>query len=457
MKHIIIQGAREHNLKNINLTLPRDKFIVISGLSGSGKSSLAFDTVFAEGQRRYVESLSAYARQFLGRLDKPDVDYIEGLSPAISIEQKTTHKNPRSTVGTVTEIYDYLRLLYARIGIPHCPQCGKVITEQSIDQILDTILTFGENTKIMILSPIIRGRKGTHEKVFEDAKRGGFQRVRVDGEIRTLDEKITLEKNKKHSLEVVVDRLVVHPENRQRIAESVETALELAEGKLVVMKLVGNRQEEHFFSEMHACPECGVSIPELQPRLFSFNNPYGACPACSGLGVTLEFDVDLVLPDRSLSFNQGAIAPYNPDANWYRSRIGSLARHFGFTLNTPFSHIPKKVLDKLLHGTNEDIDYTYKSTRHRGKWEYTGSFPGVLPDLKRRYLETSSDGMKEWLEGFMRQRECTVCQGRRLRPESLGVTVGDKNIFEFTSLSVGDAFTFMGKLTLSATHKKISA
>jgi excinuclease ABC subunit A len=457
MKYLIIQGAREHNLKNISLKLPRDKFIVISGLSGSGKSSLAFDTIFAEGQRRYVESLSAYARQFLGRLDKPDVDYIEGLSPAISIEQKTTHKNPRSTVGTVTEIYDYLRLLYARIGIPHCPQCGKEISEQSVDQILETIFTYKENTKLLILAPIVRGRKGEHEKVWEDAKRGGFQRVRVNGEIRTVDEPLKLDKQKKHSLEIVVDRTTVRRDNRQRLAESVETALELADGQLVVVRIEGDQEHEEFFSERNACPECGVSIPELQPRLFSFNNPYGACETCSGLGVILEFNPDLVIPDKSLSFNQHGIAPYNPQANWYRSRIGSVIKHYGFTLDTPLNKMPAKVFKQLLYGTNEEIDFVYKSKHHTGKWEYTGNFNGILPDLKRRYMESSSDGVKQWLEGFMRQTDCHACGGKRLRPESLAVTVCGKNIHEFTSLSVGDARDFAECLDLTETHKKIAA
>jgi excinuclease ABC subunit A len=456
MKYLIIQGAREHNLKNINLKLPRDKFIVISGLSGSGKSSLAFDTIFAEGQRRYVESLSAYARQFLGRMDKPDVDYIEGLSPAISIEQKTTHKNPRSTVGTVTEIYDYLRLLYARIGIPHCPQCGKVISEQSVDQILETVFTYPVNAKLLVLAPIVRGRKGEHEKVWEDAKRGGFQRLRVDGKISNVDEPLKLDKQKKHTLEIVVDRLTVNRENRSRLAESVEAALELAEGKLVIVRLEGDKEHEQFFSEAHACPDCGVSIPELQPRLFSFNNPYGACPACTGLGVIQEFDPDLVIPDKSLSFNQHGIAPYNPKANWYRSRIGSVIKHYGFTLDTPFNKMPAKVLRQLLNGSDDKIDFVFKSTQHTGKWEYTGNFNGILPDLKRRYLESTSDGVKSWLEGYMHQTQCPTCGGKRLRPESLAVTVCDKNIHELTSLAVGEAQSFMDCLDLSETHRKIS-
>jgi excinuclease ABC subunit A len=457
LKNIIIKGAREHNLKNIDLVLPRDKLIVVSGISGSGKSSLAFDTIFAEGQRRYVESLSAYARQFLGRLNKPDLDYIEGLSPAISIEQKTTHKNPRSTVGTVTEIYDYLRLFFARVGIPHCPQCGKVIKEQSLDQILDTILSYAEGTKIIILAPLIKGRKGEHQKIINDARRSGFARVRVNGEIHLLEEEIKLDKNKKHTIEIIIDRLVVHAENRQRLAESVEAALELASGKLVVLKEIKGKQEEEFFSQMHACAQCGVSIPELQPRLFSFNNPYGACPDCSGLGVTLEFDPDLVVPDPGLSFNQGAIAPYNPDANWYKSIFKSIAAHYSFSLDTSFAALPKPVFHAILYGTDEIIDFTYTNKDRRGKWEYSTNFRGVLPDLKRRYLETKSDYIKEWLEGYMRQKECTTCKGKRLRPESLAVKVGKKNIFEISTLSVKEAHEFFDTINLSETQMKIAA
>jgi excinuclease ABC subunit A len=457
LKNIIIKGAREHNLKNIDLVLPRDKLIVVSGISGSGKSSLAFDTIFAEGQRRYVESLSAYARQFLGRLNKPDLDYIEGLSPAISIEQKTTHKNPRSTVGTVTEIYDYLRLFFARVGIPHCPQCGKVIKEQSLDQILDTILSYAEGTKIIILAPLIKGRKGEHQKIINDARRSGFARVRINGEMYLLEEDIKLDKNKKNTIEIIIDRLVVHAENRQRLAESVEAALELASGKLIVLKDVNGKQDEEFFSQMHACAQCGVSIPELQPRLFSFNNPYGACPDCSGLGVTLEFDPDLVVPDPSLSFNQGAIAPYNPDANWYKSIFKSIAAHYRFSLDTPFDILPKPVFHAILYGTDEIIDFTYTNKDRRGKWEYSTNFRGVLPDLKRRYLETKSDYIKEWLEGYMRQKECTTCKGKRLRPESLAVKVGKKNIFEISTLSVKEAYQFFDTINLSDTQMKIAA
>jgi excinuclease ABC subunit A len=456
LKNIIIKGAREHNLKNIDLVLPRDTLIVVSGISGSGKSSLAFDTIFAEGQRRYVESLSAYARQFLGRLNKPDIDYIEGLSPAISIEQKTTHKNPRSTVGTVTEIYDYLRLLFARIGVPHCPQCGRKIEEQSLDQILDTILSYEEETRIIILAPLVKGRKGEHQKLITDARRSGFARIRLDGEIISLEEEIKPDKNKKHSLEIVVDRLTVHSENRQRLAESVEAALELAAGKVIVLKETAVGMQENFFSQTHACAQCGLSIPELQPRLFSFNNPYGACPDCSGLGVTLEFDPDLVVPDQSLSFNQGAIAAYNPDANWYRSIFRSIAAHYHFSLDTPFDRLPRHVFRAILYGTDEIIDFTYTNKERQGRWEYSTTFKGVLPDLKRRYLETKSDYIKEWLEGYMRQKECTTCKGKRLRPESLAVTVNNKNIYEVSILSVKETHEFFGSLDLTETQMKIA-
>ncbi len=334
MKTITIRGAREHNLKNIDLTLPRDSLVVISGLSGSGKSSLAFDTIFAEGQRRYVESLSSYARQFLGRLDKPDLDSIEGLSPAIAIEQKTTHRNPRSTVGTVTEIYDYYRLLFARVGIPHCPQCGREIQEQSVDQVVDSLLVLPEGTRLVLLAPIVGAKKGEHQKLLDDARRMGYVRVRVDGEILQLDGDIPLDRKKKHSIEIVVDRLTVAQEARKRLAESVEGALETSGGTVIALVKEKDTEREILYSQKSACPSCGISIPELQPRLFSFNNPFGACAECSGLGVTLEFDQDLVMPDPRLSFNEGGVAPYNPKANWHRSQFESLARHFKFSLPT---------------------------------------------------------------------------------------------------------------------------
>ena len=406
MKSIIIRGAREHNLKNIDLELPRDSLIVISGISGSGKSSLAFDTIFAEGQRRYVESLSAYARQFLGRLDKPDLDYIEGLSPAISIEQKSTPRNPRSTVGTVTEIYDYLRLFYARVGVPHCPRCGREIREQSVDQILESILARAEQTRLVLMAPVVRGRKGEHRKIIEDARRTGFVRMRVDGRIRSLDETITLDKKRKHDLEIVVDRLVIKENVRKRLADSVETALEVASGLLVVSIKNQEGQREQLYSQALACPVCGISLPELQPRLFSFNSPFGACPECSGLGVTLEFDSELVIPDPSLSILEGGIATHNPKANWHRSIFESVARHYGFELDTPLSELPAKTLDILLYGSEEQIRFKYENPQREGLWEYTSTYRGVLNELKRRYLETSSEGVKEWLEGFMSQREC---------------------------------------------------
>ena len=375
MKTITIKGAREHNLKNIDLSIPRDSFVVISGLSGSGKSSLAFDTIFAEGQRRYVESLSSYARQFLGRLDKPDLDSIEGLSPAIAIEQKTTHRNPRSTVGTVTEIYDYLRLLFARVGIPHCPQCGRQIQEQSVDQVVDSLLVLPEGTRLILLAPIVGAKKGEHQKLLDDARRMGYVRARVDGEIVALEEKITLDRKKKHSVEIVVDRLTVAPEARRRLSESVEGALETSGGTIIALvKGKDSLEKEILFSQKSACPTCGISIPELAPRLFSFNNPFGACPECSGLGVTLEFDRDLVIPDPRLSFNEGGIAPYNPKANWHRSQFESLAKHFTFSLDTPLKDLPKPVLQSILHGTSEKIDFRYESKDGRGKWEFESGF-----------------------------------------------------------------------------------
>ncbi|GHV26526.1 UvrABC system protein A [Spirochaetia bacterium] len=492
MDKLIIKGAREHNLKNIDLELPRDKLIVISGLSGSGKSSLAFDTIFAEGQRRYVESLSAYARQFLGRMDKPDLDYIEGLSPAISIEQKTTHRNPRSTVGTVTEIYDYYRLLYARIGVPHCPQCGREIREQPVDQIIDTIMGMGEGTKVQLLAPVIRGKKGEHQKIIEDAKKTGFARARIDGVVVNLDDEtgnqgsfIKLDKQKKHTIEIVVDRLVIGPDIRSRLAESVEAALNAADGIMLVLAVQAPGQApaaaketaeakdgggesakgvgaatsagtEHFFSQKNACPDCGISIPELQPRLFSFNNPYGACPSCSGLGAKLEFDPDLVVPNPSLSFNEGGVAPYNPDSAWHRSRFESLAKHYKFSLDTPFKDLPRKVRDAILYGSRDEIKMKYVNRDKTGKFEYQSRFPGVLEDLKRRYLETQSDNMKEWFEKYMSQKPCEDCGGKRLKPEALGVTVGGKNIWDITNLSVTDTLKFFEALKFTKNEKKIA-
>jgi excinuclease ABC subunit A len=458
MDKLIIKGAREHNLKNIDLELPRDRLIVISGLSGSGKSSLAFDTIFAEGQRRYVESLSAYARQFLGRMDKPDLDYIEGLSPAISIEQKTTHRNPRSIVGTVTEIYDYYRLLYARIGIPHCPECGREIKEQPVDSIIETIMALGQGDRVQLLAPVIRGKKGEHRGIIEDARKAGFARARIDGVPINLDESIKLDKQKKHTIEIIVDRLVVGPDIRTRLADSVETALRTADGIMLILaqKQGESKVNEYFVSQKNACPDCGISIPELQPRLFSFNNPYGACPGCSGLGVKLEFDPGLVIPNPSLSFNEGGVVPYNPDSPWYRSRFDSLAKHYKFSLDTPLRELPKKIMNVILHGTEEDIKVRYVNRDKTERYEYQSQFAGILEELKRRYLETQSTGIKEWLEKFMSQKPCEDCGGKRLKPEALAVTVGGKNIWELTSLSVTDSLKFFDTVKFNGNERKIA-
>ena len=456
MDKLIIKGAREHNLKNIDLELPRDKLIVISGLSGSGKSSLAFDTIFAEGQRRYVESLSAYARQFLGRMDKPDLDYIEGLSPAISIEQKTTHRNPRSTVGTVTEIYDYYRLLYARVGVPHCHICGKEIREQPVDSIIDTILQIKEGTKIQLLAPIIRGKKGEHQKIIEDARKAGFARARIDGVPVNLDENIKLDKQKKHTIEIIIDRIVMGKGIRARLAESVETALQTADGLMVLLVTEDKKTHEQVFSQKNSCPDCGVSIPELQPRLFSFNNPFGACTGCSGIGSKLEFDPDLVIPDKTLSFNEGAVIPYNPDAAWNRSRFKALARHYNFSLDTPFDKLPKKIVNAILYGSDDDIKVRYVNKDRTGHFEYQSQFTGILEELKRRYIDTQSTGVKDWLEKFMSQKHCEDCGGRRLKPEVLAVTVAGKNIWELSRLSVTDSLKFFEHIKLNASEKKIA-
>ena len=456
MDKLIVKGARENNLKNIDVELPRDKLIVISGLSGSGKSSLAFDTIFAEGQRRYVESLSAYARQFLGQMKKPDVDFIEGLSPAISIEQKTTHRNPRSTVGTVTEIYDYYRLLYARIGTPHCPKCGREIREQGIDQILDTIMSWKAGTKLQILAPVVRGKKGEHQKILEDASKQGFVRARVNGELRSLDEKIELDKQKKHSIEVVVDRLKLSEDGRRRLAEAIEAALRIADGIAIVTREVNGTDVDEFFSQRGACPDCNISLPELEPRLFSFNTPHGACPACTGLGIKLEFDPDLVIPDKSLSFNEGGCIPYNPDAAWFRSRFEALAKHYKFSLDTPFGELPKKAMDAILHGGNEAIRVRYDNAKGTGHFEYESAFPGILAELMRRYLETQSDGIKDWLEKFMSEKPCEACGGKRLRPEALAVTIGGTSIHDLSAMSVEESIRFYDSLDLTDTQKLIS-
>ena len=458
MDQLVIKGAREHNLKNIDLVLPRDRLIVVSGLSGSGKSSLAFDTIFAEGQRRYVESLSAYARQFLGRMDKPDLDYIEGLSPAISIEQKTTHKNPRSTVGTVTEIYDYYRLLFARIGVPHCPECGREIREQGVDSIIETILQMGSGDKVQLLAPVIRGKKGEHKNIIEDARKSGFARARIDGVPVSLDEDIKLDKQKKHSIEIIVDRMVVGEGIRSRLAESVEACLEAAGGIMLILaqKEGDGKITEYFVSRKSACPDCGISIPELQPRLFSFNNPYGACPACTGLGIKMEFDPALVIPDPTLSFNEGGCVPYNPDSAWHRSRFESLSKHYKFSLDTPFRELPKKIMDTILYGSRDEIKVRYENRDKTGRFEYQSRFPGVLEDLRRRYFETQSPGIKEWLEKFMSQKPCEACGGKRLKPEALGVTVGGRNIWDLSSFSVSDSLKFFEAVKLNKNEKKIA-
>ena len=461
---IVIQGAREHNLKNINVEIPRNKLVVVSGLSGSGKSSLAFDTLFAEGQRRYMESLSSYARQFLGRMDKPDVDLITGLSPAIAIEQKTTHKNPRSTVGTVTEIYDYYRLLFSRIGTAHCPQCGREIKEQSIDQIISSIMSWPEGTKLTVLAPVIRGKKGEHQKIIDDAKKSGFIRARIDGLMVELEDSIKLDKQKKHTIEIVVDRIVLKSESRKRLADSVETALNHSNGTIVVLKRVYKTEdkfteEEVFFSQKNACPDCGISIPELQPRLFSFNNPFGACPDCSGLGEKMEFDRNLIIPDMSLSFNEGAITFYNPDSEWNSSMFGAIAKEGGFTLDTPLKDLSKKQFDYLWNGDAEkDIQWTYRKQSGEGYSNYKRPWPGVISDMTRRYNEAWGDSQRERIEEkYMSHCQCKSCMGKRLRPEALGVTVGGKNIWDLTELSVSDSIEFFDRITLTDTQKKIAS
>jgi excinuclease ABC subunit A len=469
MKYLRIKGAREHNLKNIDVELPRDKLIVVSGISGSGKSSLAFDTIFAEGQRRYVESLSSYARQFLGRLDKPDVDYIEGLSPAISIEQKTTHRNPRSTVGTVTEIYDYLRLLYARVGHPHCANCGSPIEEQSLDQIVDTIMGLPAGSRVVLLAPVISGKKGEHRKIIADAKRSGFVRIRIDGTIMSLDEEVELEKNKKHSIDIVVDRISIKPEAAKRLAESVETALEVAGGRVTVLISTPEEKQEaeRYFSQSSACSNCGTAFPELEPRLFSFNAPQGACPDCSGLGVKMEFDPELIIPNRSLSFNEGGMVPYKPSAVWHRSTFEALAAHYGFSLDTPFAAIPDAIVAALMYGSKDAIQVSYRNEKRGSRYEYQTRHRGVVHDLRRRYLETGSQGVKDWLEQFMREDVCSTCSGSRLRPEALAVTLSSvaangvraeqhANIDLVARMSVREAEDFFANLHISEVEEHIA-
>lgn len=455
---IVIRGAREHNLKNVNLEIPRNKLVVISGLSGSGKSSLAFDTLFAEGQRRYMESLSSYARQFLGTMDKPDVDRIEGLSPAISIEQKSTNRNPRSTVGTITEIYDYYRLLYSRIGKAHCPNCGREIQEQSVDQIIDSILSWGDGTKIQILAPVIRGKKGEHAKIIEDAKKSGFVRARIDGVVASLDDNIKLDKQKKHTIEIIVDRIVISEDARKRLSDSVETALESANGIIIVTKRVGDKDEEVFFSQKNACPDCGISIPELQPRLFSFNNPFGACPECTGLGEKMEWDENKILPDSSKSFNEGAFPFYNPESEWNQSMFSAVAEAAGFSLDTPINKLTKEQFDFLWNGDlTRKVHWIYQKQSGEGFSEYNRPWLGLLNDMKRRHNEAWGQAQRERIEEkFMSISECSSCHGKRLRKEALGVTVGGKNIYELSCLSVLESIDFFENLTLTENESKIA-
>ena len=454
---IIVKGAKVHNLKNVSLEIPRDKLIVFTGLSGSGKSSLAFDTIYAEGQRRYVESLSSYARQFLGQMDKPDVESIEGLSPAISIDQKTTSRNPRSTVGTVTEIYDYLRLLYARVGVPHCPKCGKEITQQSVDQIVDQIMELKERSKIMILAPIIRGRKGTHEKVLENIKKQGFVRARIDGEIYDLTEdQIKLEKNIKHNIEAVVDRIIVKDGIEGRLTDSIETSLKMAEG-LVLVNIIG--EEDRLYSEHFACADCGISIDELAPRMFSFNSPFGKCERCDGLGTLMEIDEDLVVPNKDLSIRGGAISTWGDsrmkEESWTYCVLKALMEKYNFDLDTPYKDLPKKVQEVLMYGEPEKLKVTY--TKENVTAVYNHSFEGEINNLRRRYMETNSDTMKAEIEKYMSDNPCPKCKGARLKPEALAVTVGGKNIFEFTSMAIREELDFINSIDFSEKDEIISS
>ena len=450
---IKIKGARAHNLKNINLKIPRDKLVVVTGLSGSGKSSLAFDTIYAEGQRRYVESLSSYARQFLGQMDKPDVDYIEGLSPAISIDQKTTSHNPRSTVGTVTEIYDYLRLLFARAGRPHCPKCGRPITQQSLDQMLDQILKLPERTKIYITAQVVRGKKGEHRNTLAEIRRDGYVRIRIDGEIYDINDDINLDKNKKHTIEVIVDRLAIRDDIRGRLADSVETALKIGGGVVYVDVVEG---ETLMFSQNFACVECGISLPEIAPRMFSFNSPYGACPHCSGLGSNMKFDESLVLPDPTKSIADGAFAPLSKNlASYAMCQIGAMLYKHKQKLETPWNQLPEKLRTSLLYGSKEMVDFEYENMFGEVRTHHV-YFEGVMNMLERRYKETTSDEMRESYEQYMTETPCPTCSGARLKPETLAVTVGGKNIHQVTSLSVRDSLPFFEKLQLTDREKKIA-
>ena len=452
-KYIRIRGARQHNLKNINLDIPRDKMVVITGLSGSGKSSLAFDTIYAEGQRRYMESLSSYARQFLGQMDKPDVDYIEGLSPAISIDQKTTSRNPRSTVGTVTEIYDYLRLLFARVGHPHCPRCGKPVNQQSLDQMLDHLLALPERTKLLIMAQAVRGKKGEHKKLLEHIRKEGYTRLRIDGEIRDAGEEIQLEKNKKHTIEVVIDRLIIRPEIRPRMAESMEVALKMGQGVAYVQIVDG---EQLMFSQNFACEDCGISLPEITPRMFSFNSPFGACPVCSGLGSQMEMDLELVLPDKAKSLAEGAIAPMSTNVKgYYMRQMDALVQKYGCTLDTPWQEMPAKLQQKLLYGTGEEIlEFGYENMFGQYKIHRI-PFEGVMNILNRRYRESESDTMREEYENYMSVNLCPECHGARLKPEVLAVTIGGKNIQQVTDMPVAQCQEFFQQVEFSDRERTI--
>ncbi|MCF6459536.1 excinuclease ABC subunit UvrA [Clostridium sp. Cult3] len=450
---IVIKGAKEHNLKNIDLELPRNKFIVITGLSGSGKSSLAFDTIYAEGQRRYVESLSSYARQFLGQMDKPDIEYIEGLSPSISIDQKTTSRNPRSTVGTVTEIYDYLRLLFARIGTPYCYKCGKEISSQTVDQMVDRVMELGERTRIQILAPVVRGKKGEHQRILENIRKEGFIRVIVDGKMYEITDEIKLEKNKKHDIHIVVDRIIVKEGIEGRLADSIETALKLADG-LVTVDIIG--KEHIMFSQKLACPDCGVAIEELSPRMFSFNSPFGACPTCNGIGYHKEIDKEQVIPNPNLSINEGGIAPFNTakESTYYYQIFKTLAEEHRFDMDTPLKHAPKEFIDELLYGTDRVISFQFES-HYNGLRNYKGKFEGVIPNLERRYSETNSDYMRDRIDGYMTEIPCPACKGKRLKDEVLAVKINGLNIAEVTDLSITRAIDFFENLKLDKKQQLI--
>lgn len=455
-KFIKIRGANENNLKNLNVDIPRNEFVVLTGLSGSGKSSLAFDTIYAEGQRRYMESLSSYARQFLGQMEKPDVESIEGLSPAISIDQKSTNRNPRSTVGTVTEIYDYFRLLYARVGIPHCPKCGREIRKQTVDQMVDQIMGLPERTKIQLLAPVVRGRKGTHAKLLEQARKSGYVRVQIDGNLYELSEEIKLDKNMKHNIEIVVDRLIVKEGIEKRLTDSIESVLHLAEGLMIVDTMDGNTIN---FSQSFSCPDCGISIDEIEPRSFSFNNPFGACPDCLGLGYKMEFDIDLMIPDQSLSITQGAIAVMGwqsctDKGSFTRAILDALAKEYGFDLSTPFEEYPEAIKQVLIHGTDgKEVKVYYKG--QRGEGVYDVAFEGLIKNVERRYRETGSEASRQEYETFMRITPCKTCKGQRLKKESLAVTVGEKNIYEVTSMSIRKLQKFLEDLRLTPTQQMI--